>query len=114
MICDFAQYYHCFDWRALGVRLAGILLAGLPTDSRIGRRRAGLGEDFSVLLLGRLVDLLEAFFEVEKPIHVVQTLAERQKPERESACRSFESPEAFERFYQSITMGRECAPWLQQ
>ena len=33
-MCDFAQYYHVMNWRALPVRLAATLAAGLPPESR--------------------------------------------------------------------------------
>lgn len=44
MICDFAQYYHILNWRALPLRLAATLAAGLPEESRCKTQRDGLAQ----------------------------------------------------------------------
>lgn len=41
LICDFAQFYHILDWRALPLRRAAVLACGLPADSRIMRKLSG-------------------------------------------------------------------------
>lgn len=41
LICDFVQFYHVLDWRALRTSLAATLAAGLPKDSRSFLRICG-------------------------------------------------------------------------
>ena len=35
LICDFAQYYHIYDFKSLDLKTAAILACGLPKESRI-------------------------------------------------------------------------------
>ena len=58
LICDFAQYYHVLDWRALPLRLAATLAAGLPETSRSLRKAAGRTVDFETELLAYAADRL--------------------------------------------------------
>lgn len=41
LICDMAETYHVYDWRALPGRLAATLAAGLREDSRVKMAAAG-------------------------------------------------------------------------
>ena len=41
LICDFAETYHVLDWRALPVRTAAALAAGLRDDARIWMKLTG-------------------------------------------------------------------------
>lgn len=41
LICDFAQYYHIYDFTALDLKYAAILADGLPKDSRIMMAMSG-------------------------------------------------------------------------
>lgn len=58
LVCDFAETYHVIDWRALPVRLAAILAAGLRDDSRIKVKLSGQRYPFGTLLLAAAVDRL--------------------------------------------------------
>lgn len=58
LICDFAETYHIFDWRALPVRLAATLAAGLPETSRIRMKMAGAKITTSLLMQAAMVDRL--------------------------------------------------------
>ena len=58
LICDFAQYYHVLDWRALPLRLAATLAAGLPETSRSLRKATGRTVDFETELLAYAADRL--------------------------------------------------------
>lgn len=58
LICDFAETYHIFDWRALPVRLAATLAAGLPETSRIRMKMAGAKMTASLLMQAAMVDRL--------------------------------------------------------
>lgn len=41
LICDFAEYYHVLDWRALPLKTAAALAAGLRDESRTVIRISG-------------------------------------------------------------------------
>lgn len=58
VICDFAETYHVLDWRALPVRLAATLAAGLPETSRIRLKMAGAKASMPMLLQAAMVDRL--------------------------------------------------------
>lgn len=58
MICDFAEVYHVYDWRALPVKTAATLAAGLPEHSRSIKRLIGQPCDLKTLLLAAIVDRL--------------------------------------------------------
>ncbi|MCQ2530279.1 MAG: hypothetical protein MJ086_03395 [Lachnospiraceae bacterium] len=56
LICDFAQYYHIYDYESLPVRKQAIYAWGLPDDSRIKKAMSGREYALSDLLLMALVD----------------------------------------------------------
>ena len=58
LICDLAETYHILDWRALPLRTAAALSAGLREDSRIKMKIAGMKADQDTLLLAAAVDRL--------------------------------------------------------
>ena len=58
LICDFAEYYHVYNWRALPIKTAATLAAGLPDRSRSFRAVTGLPCDIDTLLLAAAVDRL--------------------------------------------------------
>lgn len=53
-----AEVYGVADWRALPLRVAAALAAGLPADSRIFRQLHGIRDYPSVLMMGEIIDLL--------------------------------------------------------
>ena len=59
LTCDFAEVYRVLDWRALPMRLAGTLAAGLGDDSRIRQALAGAKAPLSTILLATAVDTLQ-------------------------------------------------------
>ena len=61
LICDFAETYHILDWRALPLRTAARLAAGLPPDCRVRRKLCELRVPFDTLLLAQIRDYLAVF-----------------------------------------------------
>lgn len=55
-MCDFAETYHITDWRALPLRTAATLAAGLPSDCRARRRLTGQLAPDDTLLLAAICD----------------------------------------------------------
>jgi len=58
LICDLAETYHVFDWRALPVKTAAALAMGLRPTSRIAQKLSGAPADPETLLLAMAVDAL--------------------------------------------------------
>lgn len=58
LICDFAEVYHVLDWRALPVRTAAALAAGLGADSRSMKKLSGAPADVQTLLLAMIADFV--------------------------------------------------------
>lgn len=58
LICDFAEYYHIYDYRGLPAGYAATLACGLREDSRIQRSLAGRNYDKLDMLLAAAVDRL--------------------------------------------------------
>ena len=56
LICDFAEVYHVYDWRALPLKTAATLAVGLGPDSRIMRKMSGIEWPLETLLLAMVAD----------------------------------------------------------
>lgn len=64
MICDLAQTYHVYDYKALPVPLLVTLFCGLGPDSRIARKAAGLPVSLSLLVHAAILDKLASLVHV--------------------------------------------------
>ena len=58
LICDFAEYYHIYNYRALPVKYAATLACGLRENSRIKKALSGTSYDTETLLLAAAVGRL--------------------------------------------------------
>lgn len=58
LICDFAEYYGIYDYRALPADYAATLCAGLREPSRVMMRLAGAKISLREALFARMVDEL--------------------------------------------------------
>lgn len=58
LICDLAETYRVFDYRALPVRLLATLCCGLREDSRIRMKLSGMKVSMEIVLLAAAVDKL--------------------------------------------------------
>lgn len=56
LICDFAETYHIYDFRAIPARLASTLACGLRDNSRIKMAVAGSKTPVDTLLLAMIAD----------------------------------------------------------
>lgn len=59
LICDMAETYRIYDYRALPARRAALYACGLRADSRIMMRIAGARAPVNTLLLGAIADALK-------------------------------------------------------
>lgn len=107
LTCDFAETYHIYDFRALPVKTAAALAAGLPDNSRTLGRLSGLNLTLTEMLLAAGVDFLSMIVwintkaarnEDTKPPSILAALmGEDQK--KDNGVRGFETPEEFREAY---------------
>lgn len=58
MICDFAEYYHIYDYRSLPLSRVAIFAVGLRDDSRVKMKINGMQYPMRTLLMASAVDRL--------------------------------------------------------
>lgn len=56
LMCDFAEYYHIYEWRKLPARYAATLAAGLRPESRSRLKLSGNRWPMNTLLLATIAD----------------------------------------------------------
>ena len=90
------------DWRGLPLKLAAILAAGLPEDSRCVRRASGAAVTMDTLLLARIADAtaLDLWRHmkagVPKPRSLVELLTGQAETAAPEGLRVFEDGKAFD------------------
>lgn len=100
LICDFAQYYHIFDYKELQPSLAATLAMGLPEESRTKKKLTGVNVTLDQMLLALILDDFNFFLwsrrrkKGPKPKQVYKMLTEPEKPKEE--LMSFRSPKEYE------------------
>jgi len=104
LICDLAETYHIYDYRAFPVKLIATLAAGLRDDSRIKMRLAGCRVRPSFLLSAMTVDALNILiWQQTEDGHKGRNAPERiarillGEGEEKKNIAAFDSPEDFER-----------------
>lgn len=114
LICDFAESYHVFDWRALPAQTAATLAMGLRPTSRIAQKIAGIPAPPDTLLLAMAVDALRVLVWQntkdgahgrKPPESVLQALLRGHKAERTGV--GFASPEEFEAWRAGMMGGEQ-------
>ena len=58
LICDLAETYHIYDYKALPVSLVASLVVGLREDSRIKMKLSGAKAPSEIILLASIIDRL--------------------------------------------------------
>ena len=100
LICDFAEYYHIYDWRAFEISYAATLAAGLPERSRSMRKLTGLPCDLNTVLLAAIADRLSVLVwsktkkGTKKPEMIVNKIF--KKTEKKVEIATFRDADAFE------------------
>lgn len=113
LICDFAETYHLFDYRALPLRTAATLAAGLHDDSRIKMAMTGQTVHRDTLLLAAAVDRLsllvwaktkDAERGANKPKSILGMLTQQTETQKDK-YETFETAEDFEAARKAILQG---------
>ena len=58
LICDLAETYHIYDYKALPAMLVASLVVGLRDDSRIKMKLSGAKAPSEIILLASIIDRL--------------------------------------------------------
>lgn len=112
LICDFAQYYHVLNWRALPVKLAATLAAGLPPDSRSMMLLHGTTITLENQLRAIIADALNQLNwriagggRSTFPPSILTRLLGEDKEDGSGGVRTFDSSEEFEAAMRAIEGG---------
>lgn len=104
LLCDFAEYYHIYDFEALPVRTVALLACGLRDESRIKQKINGTSVPVNTMLLAYAVDRLgiliwqrtkDGAHGRNKPESIVEMLMNTGK-QKITQVDAFDTPEEFE------------------
>lgn len=110
LVCDLAETYGIYDFRALPVPVLATLAAGLRDDSRIKMRLTGVRANNTDLLLAAIADRLAILIwqntkdgheGANPPKLIYDTLA--GAPEKAGETQTFDAPDSFEAEWTRIT-----------
>ena len=111
MICDLAETYGIYDYRAMKPSLVATLAVGLPESSRVVRKISGFNLTIDQMLLAMIEDSLNGLTwglggkkHSKRPQSVLKMLADRKK--QKDDLMSFRTPEDYEAF-----MARKREKW---
>lgn len=111
MICDLAETYHIYNYRALEVQLLSTLLFGLSENSRTKMYLSGNKLEVNTILLSIIADHLgfiswsktkEAQKGQKKPKSILESLMNEKK---ESDIKTFANGQEFDEMWESLTKG---------
>lgn len=98
-ICDMAEIYGVFDWRALPLHTVATLAAGLGPGSRSEGARLGLRVPVRDFLTARIADHLALILRFLQGVDVRRLWSDemiRETAERSGETGAFQTPEEFE------------------
>lgn len=100
MICDLAETYGIYDYKAMKPSLIATLAVGLPDTSRVVRKFSGINLTIDQMLLALIVDGVNigawqrsGAKKSKRPQSIFQKLT---KKEQKDELMSFSTPEEFE------------------
>jgi len=102
LVCDFAETYGVMDWRALPIKTAATLAAGLRPDARIVQKMSGLNISIDTMLRAYAADKIafiawsktkDAQRNVGRPESVLKLLLGKKDDETYAG---FDTPEEFD------------------
>ena len=112
MICDLAETYGIYDYKAMKPSLIATLAVGLPESSRVMRKYSGIPLSIDQMLLAMIEDSLNGLIwglggkkSAKKPKSIFKMLTEREKQSKDELM-SFRSPEEYEAY-----MARKREKW---
>lgn len=80
LICDFAETYHIFDYKALSPCLAATLAVGLREDSRVKMQVLKRKAQVNTILLAGIVDRLSVLLAGDKATLLAKNFIDEERP----------------------------------
>lgn len=114
LICDFAETYHIYDYKAIPISLAATLSSGLGEKSRIKKKISKNDSDASTLLLASIADGVRLIAwmlsedgknGVNRPKSIYEAITGKNEEKKNDEAMVFQSPEDFERTRKEIIEG---------
>lgn len=107
LVCDMAEAYHIFDFRALPLRMAAVLAAGLRENSRIKIKMAGSKYSPEIMILSAIVDRLSilVWHQTEDGLRGINPPKLLLESMTEGESEGFDTVEEFEAAYQKVFGG---------
>ena len=100
LICDLAETYGIYDYKAMKPSLIATLAVGLPDASRVMRKFSGVSLTIEQMLLALIVDGINVGVwqrsgskKSKRPQSIFQKLTQKEKKDE---LMVFQTPEAFE------------------
>lgn len=113
LICDFAEFYHIYDWNQFPLKRQAILACGLPEQARIIRKLTQQKAPLETVLLMAAVDSIREFeyqyiaaHSKKKPKKPESLLAAFQK-DKTKEVRAYETVNDFEKARARIIGGKD-------
>jgi hypothetical protein len=112
LICDFAEYYRIYDYRALSPSYAGVLACGLRDNSRIKMKLTEQDVDITTLILATIADRLQVLIwqnteDGQKGINIPDSIVKKLLgKEDEPKNMAFSSGEEFEEYRRRLIDGK--------
>lgn len=112
LICDFAEFYHIYNYYDYPVEYIAILANGLRDNSRIRHKERGLNVDISLLFLAYICDntAINVYAKTKdakagrnKPASFVEALTKEKEPKEKP--REFNSGNDFEKEWERLKNG---------
>lgn len=110
LLCDLAETYHIYDFKALPATTLATLSVGLREESRIKMLMRGESITKTEMMLAAIVDRLsflvwlqteDAISGINRPVSILDQLL--GMTEEQGEIESFDTPEAFEKAWEIIT-----------
>lgn len=114
LICDFAETYHIYDYRALPIPYAAALACGLGENSRIKMHLSGAKVPVDTLLLATIADRIglllwlntkDGVNGANRPASILNTLIDSDCGDSKNDIQSFGSADEFEAARNRIIRG---------
>lgn len=104
MICDFAEFYHIYDYGLLPVDTVATLCFGLGENSRVQMAMANAKVSPKTILLGMIADRLGGLMKGLGMIDEFESIASSfyEKEEKPGEYKTFQSGEDFEKAWHKL------------
>jgi hypothetical protein len=111
LVCDFAEFYHLFNYRELPLKYAAALYVGLPEKARIKMKLSGAKIDTQTALLAIIADRLGLLVwqnstDGRKGTNKPKSIFEAMTTEETTTLRRYENGEEFRKAWENALSER--------